>query len=431
MPHGPIHVVFSADAGYAAWAGVMVGSVLRFDHGAALHLHMLADRVDPAALRRIAAMAAAKGALLSVYHVGRLLAVAAARLPSCLHLSRATYARLFAADLLPHSVERAIYLDVDVLCRGALGALWAVDLGDAVAAAARDQESPLDPVGDLAAISRAGRDVHARRLALPEDGDYFNAGIMLIHLGRWRDAGIGPASVWWTATHPNLVKVADQDALNCVLRGRVIWLDGCWNVQAILLWQEPGDDVRMLHFAGPDKPWHAAYQGYGAAEWRAVLAASPFHDTPLADGPASDARALLIRGVSAAVETTGIVALLPAHFTAEQTVVLRRPEAALPPGAYTVMVPMEVIADEAARPAPSGGKRARFEVCVMTRSLATLDVEVLPGMRLRAVPVTLGFVLAGPVRFLTCRLSVSDGVCAESTLRVVLTRLPDGWPPGW
>jgi lipopolysaccharide biosynthesis glycosyltransferase len=69
---------------------------------------------------------------------------------------------------------------------------------------------------------------------------------------------------------------ADQDALNCVLRGRFAMLDDGWNRLSRWCKEDPGPDAKILHFAGPEKPWHADYRGIGSTEWRAVHAASPF-----------------------------------------------------------------------------------------------------------------------------------------------------------
>ncbi len=433
--------MFAADAGFLAWAGVMLASALRFDHGARLHIHMLADGVDPGAVAPLAAMATGAGALFSVHDVGHRCAARAAGLPLGAHLSRATYARFFLGDLLPAEVARVIYLDVDVLCRAPLRNLWSFDLGGAVAGVALDCATRGDAVGYLAHLARAAQSRNARRLGLPEDGRYFNAGVMLIDLGLWREERVGERALAWTAAQGDRVDQADQDGLNVILRGRVAWLDDGWNVLSQWTWQEPCERVKILHFAGPDKPWHADYTGYGNAAWQAAKAASPFRDAPLVMlGPsgtpggtarvaANDGvRCLRVRGVSGQVEGDIVGNVGIAHRIAGRSgVCVYRREATLPPGAYTIMFVMGLIADASGEPAAGERKRVRFEITASDRSLATLELDVAPGTALRHMPVTLGFVLPGPARILGCWLSTWAGARAELLMDITLTRQPDAW----
>jgi len=435
----PIHIVFAADAGYVPWAGVMLASVLRFDHGARLHVHALADGVRAVPLRPLAAMVKAAGARFSVHDAGPLCAAQADRLRRGDYISRATYARFFLGDLLPAAVSRAIYLDVDTLCRASLRDLWDFDLAGAVAAVVRDAASVPDAVGYLAGMASETRARHARRLDLPADATYFNAGIMLIDVGQWRAAEIGQLALQWIAANPDRAELADQDGLNRVLHGRVVRLDDAWNVLAQWAWQEPADSVKILHFAGPDKPWQADYTAHGGAEWRAVKAASPFRDVPLVEPKASatatpppdeGARRLRVRGVSGtsgcmAGEAIGTVRLarLP---SGRSGVAIGLREAALPPGAYTLELVMAEITDRAGN-AAADRKWMRFEVCAGIRSLAALELDVMPGTALCEMPVTLAFVLAGPARMLTCWLATSGGVGAKLRVDITLTRLADAW----
>jgi hypothetical protein len=303
----------------------------------------------------------------------------------------------------------------------------------------RDTATVSDAVGYIALAARELRARNARRLELPPDDSYFNAGIMLIDVGRWRAADIGRLALQWTAANPDRAELSDQDGLNRVLYGRVVRLDDAWNVLAQWAWQEPADGVKILHFAGPDKPWQADYTAHGSGEWRAVKAASPFRDVPLVEPEASaaatpppdeGARRLRVRGVSGtsgcmAGEAIGTVRLarLPSGRSGV-TIGLR--ETALPPGSYTLALVMAEITDKSAS-AAEYRKWMRFEVCAGTRSLATLELDVVAGMALREMPVSVGFVLLGPARMLTCWLAASGGVGAKLRADMTLTRLPDAW----
>ncbi len=438
-PPSPIHLVCGADAAYAAWAGVMLASVLRFDHGAGLHIHLLSDGADPPVLRQLGDMAAARGAGFSVHDVAGLLATRSDRLPLAQHLTRAAYARLFFAEMLPASATRAIYVDVDIICRAPLAALWGHDLGHAVAAVARDCAVGAEAGDDQADAARMARDRHARRLGLPEDGTYFNSGVMLIDVARWRAEAVGAACAAWTAAHPDLVQLADQDPLNVVLRDRVAWLDDGWNRLALWAWRAPDDAVRILHFAGPDKPWHSDHAGPGGAEWLAVKAASPLRDTKLVArgappppvwqaGEDGDRRGLLVRATGgAALETAGAAALI-CNDPARVDVFAYGPHVALPPGSYAATFGLAVLADLPGE-APRPRKLLRVQACVLsgTKQIASLDVGVPPDTDWRDRPVTLDFVLPGPVHDLEFWVSASRGVRVNLNADVRLLRRHDAW----
>jgi UDP-glucose:(glucosyl)LPS alpha-1,3-glucosyltransferase len=436
---GPIEVLCAADAGYGAWLGVMIASLLRFDHGAPLRIHLMSDGIDQATLATIAAMVEAADARLAIYDVTPVLDARSASLVVSAHLSRASYTRVFFGEIMPPAIDRLVYLDVDLVCRGPIGALWSVDLGAAVAAVARDCATGTGPAGDLAAAARMARNRHARRIGLPEDDGYFNTGVMLIDVWRWRAEQVATAAARWTKDNAARIELADQDPLNAVLRGRVAWLDDRWNCLAPWAWREPAADVNILHFAGPDKPWHADYAGWGSADWLAAKAACAFRDVPLVSRPGRAPQPRLptegdgtqsIRVRATANGTTETVDGLEVirNDPACVDVFVYGPHVALPPGTYEARFLLTDIAELAAI-APGTRKLVRFQICLLsgTKSIAMLDLDVRPGMRVRDVPVTVGFVLPGPVHDLECWLTASPGVQAALRSDVVLRRLGAPW----
>jgi lipopolysaccharide biosynthesis glycosyltransferase len=439
MAASPIGILVSADAGYGAWLGVMLASLLRFDHGAKLHIHLMSDGIDRPTLDTIAAMVEAAGAQLTIYDVAPLLDGRKGTLPVHDYISRATYTKVFFDAIVPPTVERVIYLDVDLVCRGSLRDLWAVDLGGGVAAVAVDCAIGRDAVGDLAAAARKARDRHAERLGLPQDGTYFNTGLIVIDVVQWREQGIAIASAQWTKNNESLVQIAEQDSLNAVLRGRVAWLDDRWNWLAVWAWREPPEDVAICHFAGPDKPWYADYAGPGAADWLAAKAASPFRDVPLVTRSGRTPRTLLPEAGDGALRirvrptAAGHIEMIDGIEVIGNDpdcvdVFVFGPHVALPPGSYTALLRLVELADIPAL-YPGTYKNARFQICVLsgTKSIALLDIEVSPGMNVCDMPVAVGFVLPGPVHDLECWLTASPGVRAKLRADVVLTRRSDTW----
>lgn len=195
-------------------------------------------------------------------------------------LSRATLFRLLLPEVLPAEMERVIYLDADTLITGSLVDLWQTELAGHQLAAVRDAGSPF-------AAGPYGTDWRALGL---EPGDpYFNAGVLLIALDRWRSAQSSQRALeLLRETKP---RWGDQDALNTVLRGAWKELPRRWNLQTLdaagggLAWALWRDDVEaaladaaVVHYTDRVKPWHHASQHPLAGRWFDVLAGTAWGD---------------------------------------------------------------------------------------------------------------------------------------------------------
>lgn len=201
-----------------------------------------------------------------------------AHFPPC--LSRATLFRLLLPVVLAHDVRRLIYLDADTLITGSLLPLWATELSAYQVAAVRDAGSPF-------AAGPSGTDWRALGL---EPGDpYFNAGVLLIDLDRWRSAQTSGKAL--DLLRENKPRWGDQDALNTVLRGHWKELPRRWNLQTLdvegrglawALWREDLEaalrDAAVIHYTEPVKPWHPTSHHPLAGRWHEMLAETAWSD---------------------------------------------------------------------------------------------------------------------------------------------------------
>jgi lipopolysaccharide biosynthesis glycosyltransferase len=155
-------------------------------------------------------------------------------------------------ELLPPEIRRVLYLDCDVIVRGDLSELWNVNLSGKTVAAVRE-------VTDYTWHSRLG---------LPAGAPYFNNGVMLIDLDRWRKLNIGRRSLDFAREHPDRVQWWDQCALNLNLYDDWIPLDAKWNFQTmeVAFWDHgmmrfkridsrTRDAITITHFTTESKPW--------------------------------------------------------------------------------------------------------------------------------------------------------------------------------
>jgi lipopolysaccharide biosynthesis glycosyltransferase len=164
------------------------------------------------------------------------------------HLSKMTFARLLIPDVVPREVGRVLYLDVDLLILADLAPLLAVDLDGKCMAAVHDR-------GD-AKMKKGDPDFHN----LPRVRDYFNCGVLLIDVERWREEQVPQKALAFLEANPR-TPFGDQDALNVATDGRWKILDPKWNFQrhfvTALERLDSIDRPWIVHFVMAEKPWIA------------------------------------------------------------------------------------------------------------------------------------------------------------------------------
>jgi lipopolysaccharide biosynthesis glycosyltransferase len=195
------------------------------------------------------------------------------------HVTVATYYRILIPLLLPASVRRVIYIDSDVVCTTDIRRLWEVDLGDAPCGAVQELGAPfLDASVGLPNFERCRAHLVAvhpvpnfRELGLNPKWPYFNAGVLLLNVERWRQENISRKLLDCLRENKNSVLWWDQYALNIVLANRWFPLDCRWNQSSFIYtfpaWRDsPLDrqtfrrlkhDPYIIHFNSIVKPWHA------------------------------------------------------------------------------------------------------------------------------------------------------------------------------
>lgn len=181
------------------------------------------------------------------------------------HISRSAYLRLQMAEVLPSHHERAIYLDADAISLRALDELWEHELGASSLAAARDTSTPF-------ASSPRGLVSH-EEMGIPGDAPYFNSGVLLIDMAKWREADPLRFGREYVARFGSVQQALDQEILNACFAGTWLELHPRWNASPRLLnfdsWVdeeakhvfrpfvfEASNDPSIVHFLGPRKPWH-------------------------------------------------------------------------------------------------------------------------------------------------------------------------------
>ncbi len=176
-----------------------------------------------------------------------------------------TFYKLYAADLLPETVGKVLYLDSDIVVTGDITCLWALDLTGKAIAAAPD------------VLNYVESDDYPCRLNYPVEAGTFNGGVLMMNLEYWRQFGIGEILFKFMENNHSNLRYYDQDVLNAVLWDKKLYLPLTYNFQFNFLYdsifQSLPDEVKkelldtmqsqplIIHFADYLKPWSVAYYG--------------------------------------------------------------------------------------------------------------------------------------------------------------------------
>lgn len=168
------------------------------------------------------------------------------------HISIATWYRLLIPELLPQQFTKAIYLDCDLIVTENLGKLWDIDIEDNYLLAVTCPEA----FG--AYVSSPRRLINWKELGFSEDCKYFNAGVLVLNLVKWRSDNMCSKALNYIAHNQKYIRWVDQDVLNAVIAGQWGELDPRWNLM------EPKDmppekvnNAFIIHFTSAGKPWIA------------------------------------------------------------------------------------------------------------------------------------------------------------------------------
>jgi lipopolysaccharide biosynthesis glycosyltransferase len=167
------------------------------------------------------------------------------------YLTAASLLRLQLPSVLK-DIDRVVYLDCDLVVLNDIATLYDTDLSGFPLAACLDfwltGSPPFAPPGWRAdAWHKFLREI----VRLTDSKAYFNAGVLVMDLNRFRNTGLVHAAEEFLEQTNYETPFVDQEALNHVINGAFVRLDSRWNVLAALGHSNPW----IIHYAGPHKPW--------------------------------------------------------------------------------------------------------------------------------------------------------------------------------
>ncbi|VFQ86188.1 unnamed protein product [Cuscuta campestris] len=181
------------------------------------------------------------------------------------------YARVYLADILPTDVKRVIYLDSDLVVVDDIMKLWEVDNADRVLAAPEYCHANFtvyftdafwsDP--KLVNTFEGGKHPPSSS-GLAWKPCYFNTGVMVVDVEKWRRGGYTERVEGWMAVQKQkrIYHLGSLPPFLLVFAGNIMPVDHRWNqhglggdnIEGKCRRLHPGP-ISLLHWSGKGKPW--------------------------------------------------------------------------------------------------------------------------------------------------------------------------------
>lgn len=212
----PMHIVYSSDNNYAQHLGASIYSLLAHNSSTEIIIYVIDNGISSyskGCLRKIVA----QFPLSQIQWIDFSKWNEKLTLNMQWKISKSSYGRLFIGSMLPEGIARCLYLDCDMIICDKLSPLWNTDLCGRTISGVQDTVDPRVK----------------KSIGLDSQSQYFNAGLLLIDLEKWRKIHAEQACLDFIAKYNGRVTHHDQGVLNGLFHQDVTILPLKYNVMTI------------------------------------------------------------------------------------------------------------------------------------------------------------------------------------------------------
>jgi lipopolysaccharide biosynthesis glycosyltransferase len=313
-----MNLLYGTNAGYCEQTAVSMRSVFENNRDMELHVYLLCENVPEELRRKLCSVGDAfDNTEITCMDAGTYLEP----LKRAFHMkawrgSSVQYIYACICDAFP-TLNRILWLDGDVICRGSLRELWETKMPEACLAAGLDCTPFLALLVDKPFYNTPF---------------YFNAGVLLFDLQNCRRHELQERCRNILRGYGRKLRFCDQSMLNLALPPELVQrLDLRWNYPAgisrsamnfvarrssqekiTFTTGELNDslaDLRLLHYIGgslPTKPWFAEYRSPFRLDYLKYRARTPWQEKPLQIWPRKSWKDFLVTGFSHTWDTVNM-----------------------------------------------------------------------------------------------------------------------------
>ena len=262
----PVNVAFSSDDRGTVGLAVAVHSLLRHTKRA-INVWIIEDGIDVYTQKRLQSSWKGADCLAQIHFLSR--SELPLKVPTWWGTKDwplASCYRFQLSEVLPKTVPRCIYLDIDVLIGTDVGVLYDLDM----------QGFPIAMVDGLMKVEADRQYIIGLGL---DPNHYGNPGVMLMDLDAWRRENHATRLIDHARNMRPDLWFFDQDMLNDYFKDQFLLLEWRWNARDAAL----SPEGIIQHFAGKPKPWEMN-RGQatltGLIAWHRARAENDFESTP-------------------------------------------------------------------------------------------------------------------------------------------------------
>lgn len=173
------------------------------------------------------------------------------------------YYKLLFAEYLPKTINKILYMDVDMIVNKDISLLYNIDISSYVLAAVPD---PLVNVRDKEYLKKMNVNIEAGER-------YFNSGLILFNLDYLRKKYNIDIALRYICIHGATFKFHDQEVLNGLFLKEYLQLEQKFNYLTVYrgildlvryisgIQRKTEKEIAIFHYANPTKPWKRNYIG--------------------------------------------------------------------------------------------------------------------------------------------------------------------------
>lgn len=194
------------------------------------------------------------------------------------HFGLQTYYRLVLPELIP-SYDKIVYLDSDMVVNADVAELYDTDVEGYLVGACYDP----DTSGLYNGYEKEKKPFMDSIMKFEDPYAYFQAGTLVMNLKEFRNTYSMEYILKFAVSQK--WQLLDQDILNCLCKNRVKYIDMSWNVMVdyagirikdiislapqwqYKMYMEARKHPKIIHYAGPEKPWTSPEEDMGEIFW--------------------------------------------------------------------------------------------------------------------------------------------------------------------
>lgn len=260
-----IPVFFACDENFVKFTAVTIKSLIaNASKEFSYDIHILCTKISEEKKRKALELAS-EGFKIYFDDVTDYLKSIGYRLPIRDYYSKTTYYRLFISEMFPE-MDKAVYLDSDMIVLGDISELYSHDIGENYVGACNEQAMVQTDVYGTYVEQCIGLDRNK----------YFNAGMLLLNCMQFRKQKILDQFIRLLHEYSFAV-TQDEDYLNLICKDKVFWIENSWNVETYGEIKYSAETAKIIHYLMVGKPWHFADVPFGEIFW-SYAKQTPFYE---------------------------------------------------------------------------------------------------------------------------------------------------------